>query len=59
MAGPTTEDVDRFRADRSKGNALVRAGWKLLRFTWHDLINRPEYVVAEIRAALLVARNSA
>jgi very-short-patch-repair endonuclease len=48
-------DVERFRADRSKGNALVRAGWKLLRFTWHDLINRPRYVVAEIRAALLAA----
>lgn len=44
--------VDRFRADRHKGNALVRARWDLLRFTWHDLTNRPDYVVAEIRAAL-------
>jgi hypothetical protein len=26
------------------------------RFTWHDLTNRPDYVVAEIRAAL-EARN--
>jgi very-short-patch-repair endonuclease len=48
-------DVDRFRADRRKGNALVRAGWRLLRFTWHDLANRPSYVIAEIRAALLAA----
>jgi very-short-patch-repair endonuclease len=48
-------DVDRFRADRRKGNALVRAGWQLLRFTWHDLTNRPAYVIAEIRAALLAA----
>jgi very-short-patch-repair endonuclease len=48
-------DVDRFRADRQKGNALVRAGWLLLRFTWHDLTNRPVYVVAEIRAALLAS----
>jgi very-short-patch-repair endonuclease len=46
-------DVERFRADRSKGNALVRAGWRLLRFTWHDLVNRPQYVIAEIRAAVL------
>jgi very-short-patch-repair endonuclease len=45
-------DLDRFRADRRKGNALVRAGWTVLRFTWHDLVNRPGYVVAEIRAAL-------
>ncbi|MHA6618713.1 DUF559 domain-containing protein [Pseudonocardia sp. DLS-67] len=52
-------DVDRFRADRRKGNALVRAGWKLLRFTWHDLVDRPRYVVAEIRAALLAAHASA
>ena len=45
-------DVDRFRADRHKGNALVRARWDLLRFTWHDLTARPGHVVAEIRAAL-------
>jgi very-short-patch-repair endonuclease len=45
-------DVDRFRSDRHKGNALTRAGWTLLRFTWHDLVNRPSYVVAEIRAAM-------
>jgi very-short-patch-repair endonuclease len=48
-------DVDRFRADRHKGNALVRSGWDLLRFTWHDLTNRPDYVVGEIRAALAAA----
>jgi very-short-patch-repair endonuclease len=48
-------DVDRFRADRRKGNALVRAGWRLLRFTWHDLTARPDHVLAEIRAALLAA----
>jgi hypothetical protein len=45
-------DVDRFLADRRKGNALVRAGWKLLRSTWHDLTGRPAHVIAEIRAAL-------
>ncbi len=44
--------VDRFRADRHKGNALVRARWDLLRFTWYDLTNRPDYVVAEIRTGL-------
>jgi very-short-patch-repair endonuclease len=44
-------DVDRFRTDRHKGNALARAGWTVLRFTWHDPVNRPGYVVAEIRAA--------
>jgi very-short-patch-repair endonuclease len=50
------QDVERFRADRTKQNALVRAGWLPLRFTWHDLTQRPEAVLAEIRAA--VARAS-
>jgi very-short-patch-repair endonuclease len=45
-------DVDRFRTDRRKGNAPTRAGWTLLRFTWHDLTSRPAEVVAEIRYAL-------
>ncbi|GAA2563321.1 DUF559 domain-containing protein [Pseudonocardia hydrocarbonoxydans] len=45
-------DPDRFRADRHKGNALVRDRWDLLRFTWHDLTHRPGYVLGEIRAAL-------
>lgn len=48
-------DVDRFRSDRYKGNALVRARWDLLRFTWHDLMNRPDYVIGEIRAAVAAA----
>ena len=48
-------DVDRFRADRRKGNELTRAGWILLRFTWHDLVTRPAEVVAEIRHALAAA----
>jgi very-short-patch-repair endonuclease len=48
-------DVDRFRADRRKGNSLTRAGWTLLRFTWHDLVTRPREVVAEIIHALQVA----
>jgi very-short-patch-repair endonuclease len=45
-------DLDRFRGDRRKQNALELAGWMVLRFTWHDLTERPEQVVAEIKAAL-------
>lgn len=52
-------EIERFRNDRHKGNAIVRAGWTLLRFTWHDLTNRPGYVIAQIRAALLAAHASA
>lgn len=43
---------DRFRADRRRQNALVLAGWTILRFTWHDLTTRPDAVIAEIRTAL-------
>jgi very-short-patch-repair endonuclease len=45
-------DVDRFTHDRRRQNALVLAGWTVLRFTWHDLTSRPHVVVGQIRAAL-------
>jgi len=48
-------DQDRFANDRRKGNALVRAGWVVLRFTWHDLTKTPHSVVAQIVAALAAA----
>ena len=48
-------DADRFRADRRKQNALVRAGWDPLRFTWHDLDGHPATVLAEVLDALTVA----
>jgi very-short-patch-repair endonuclease len=44
-------DVDRFLRDRQRQNDLVNLGWTVLRFTWADLVDRPEYVVATIRAA--------
>lgn len=44
--------VDRFVRDRRRQNALILAGWTVLRFTWHDLTSRPQVVVAQIRAAL-------
>ncbi|GAA4676853.1 type IV toxin-antitoxin system AbiEi family antitoxin domain-containing protein [Pseudonocardia yuanmonensis] len=45
-------DHERFVNDRRKGNALVGAGWTLLRFTWADLTEHPQRVLAQIRAAL-------
>ncbi len=41
-----------FQRDRTKQNALVRAGWTVLRFTVEDIRIRPAYVIAEIRHAL-------
>ncbi|HEV8557518.1 MAG TPA: type IV toxin-antitoxin system AbiEi family antitoxin domain-containing protein [Actinophytocola sp.] len=45
-------DVDRFRLDRQRQNALVLAGWTVLRFTWHDVTSRQVQVIAEVRRAL-------
>ncbi len=38
--------------DRSKSNAAMLDGWRLLRFTWFDVTRRPEWVVATVRTAL-------
>ena len=38
-----------FQRDRSTQNALVAAGYTVLRFTWADLTRRPEHVVQLIR----------
>jgi very-short-patch-repair endonuclease len=45
-------DAQRFQRDRQRQNALVLAGWTLLRFAWHDLAHRPAQVIADIRDAL-------
>ena len=44
-------DVDAFRRDRRRQNLLVGNGWRVLRFTYHDLVDRPDDVVAQIRSA--------
>ncbi|MFI0432318.1 MAG: endonuclease domain-containing protein [Candidatus Nanopelagicales bacterium] len=48
---------DRFQSDRFRGNQLENAGWRVLRFTWADLTGRPEYVVDEVRRALIALRS--
>ena len=45
-------DSVRFVADRRRQNSIVRAGWTVLRFTWEDLTQRPDHVLAEIRDGL-------
>jgi hypothetical protein len=41
-------DPERFQRDRRRQNALVAAGWTVLRFTWADLVERPEQVLATV-----------
>jgi very-short-patch-repair endonuclease len=49
-------DLDAFHRDRRKQNALVLAGWTILRFTWADLSTRARDVAGEVcRALTMVA----
>jgi very-short-patch-repair endonuclease len=48
---------DRFVDDRRRQNAVVNLHWTVLRFTWHDLVDRPDGVVSEIRTALSAHRS--
>jgi len=43
-----------FRNDRRRQNELELLGWRVLRYTWWDLTNRPDEVADEIRSALSV-----
>ena len=44
--------ADAFLTDRERDNRAQLAGWRVLRFTWWDIEERPEYVVSMIREAL-------
>jgi very-short-patch-repair endonuclease len=45
--------AERFQRDRNRQNGLIAAGWAVLRFTWLDLVDRPEYVITAIRTFIL------
>lgn len=44
-------DHGAFQNDRVRQNGLALQGWQVLRFTWLDLTQHPQRVLAEIRAA--------
>ena len=46
------DNPDAFRIDRERDNLAQLAGWRILRFTWDDLMNRPDYVANAIGTAL-------
>jgi very-short-patch-repair endonuclease len=41
-----------FQHDRNRQNDLVELGWTILRFTWDDVVHRPEKVANRIRRVL-------
>jgi very-short-patch-repair endonuclease len=45
-------DSDDFHHDRRRQNAIALAGWQVLRFTWLDLTEYPDRVIATIRRAV-------
>ena len=45
-------DQESFQIDRRRQNYLILMGWQVLRFTWLDLVEYPDRVIAEIRAAI-------
>jgi Protein of unknown function (DUF559) len=48
--------LDAFQRDRERDRAAQLHGWRVLRFTWYDVSERPEHVVATVRAALAANR---
>jgi very-short-patch-repair endonuclease len=45
-------DPEAFAIDRKRQNAIALLGWQVLRFTWLDLTEYPQRVLAEIRRAI-------
>jgi very-short-patch-repair endonuclease len=45
-------DHDDFQHDRERQNDIALLGWQVLRFTWLDLTEYPQRVIAEIRFAI-------
>lgn len=45
-------DQEDFQKDRVKQNEIALMGWQVLRFTWLDLTEYPQRVIAEIRFAV-------
>lgn len=41
-----------FQRDRTRQNRLVALGWTVLRFTWKDVVSRPDHVARLIQQAI-------
>ncbi len=44
--------MESFELDRERDNLAQIAGWRVLRFAWRDVVDRPDYVIDTIAAAL-------
>ncbi|OHV30319.1 MULTISPECIES: type IV toxin-antitoxin system AbiEi family antitoxin domain-containing protein [Pseudofrankia] len=50
--GDHAADPEPLHRDRDRQNALSRLGWTILRFTWSDVLTRPDHVAAVVRHSL-------
>jgi very-short-patch-repair endonuclease len=50
--------LDAFCDDRARQNAIVLAGWTVLRFTWQDVRRRPAMVADQVRQAVAASRRA-
>ena len=41
------------RDEKRRQNELVALGYAVLRFTWADIVGRPDYVVRQVREAVI------
>jgi very-short-patch-repair endonuclease len=41
-----------FRRDRSRDRLLSLAGWRVVRYTWHEITEEPENVAEQVRRLL-------
>jgi very-short-patch-repair endonuclease len=46
-----------FERDRARDAALALAGWRVLRFTWHQVTREPERVAAVVRRSMAGSRS--
>jgi very-short-patch-repair endonuclease len=51
-------DSEDFHSDRVRQNNIVLLGWQVLRFTWLDLVEYPDRVIAVIRSAISERKQS-
>jgi very-short-patch-repair endonuclease len=48
---------EQFQRDRRRWSMLTAAGWRILHFTWHQLRDEPDWVVARIVSSIDHARS--
>jgi len=46
--------MESFETDRQRDNQAQLAGWRILRFTWRQIMDEPEMIIASVTAALRV-----